>query len=154
MIDVFSGQTASMEDYLEAIALLGETSDQVKVSEISKFLEVKKPSVTAALTKLKNMGLVSHKKYGEVKLTRQGIKIARDVYHRHNILRSFLADILGVDSTIAEKDACGMEHSLSKASLDRLAMFVKFIFKRADGEGDWLKTFNNYYEYDNQGDMS
>lgn len=153
-MDVFSGQTASMEDYLEAIALLSEVGNQVKVSEISKVLEVKKPSVTAALTKLKNMGLVTHKKYGEVKLTRQGVKIARDVYHRHNILRSFLADILGVDSAIAEKDACGMEHSLSKASLDRLAMFIKFVLKRVDNEGDWLKAFNNYYEYNNQGDWS
>ncbi len=153
-MDVFSGQTASMEDYLEAIALLSEVGNQVKVSEISKVLEVKKPSVTAALTKLKNMGLVTHKKYGEVKLTRRGVKIARDVYHRHNILRSFLADILGVDSAIAEKDACGMEHSLSKASLDRLAMFIKFVLKRVDNEGDWLKAFNNYYEYNNQGDWS
>lgn len=153
-MDVFSGQTASMEDYLEAIALLSEVGNQVKVSEISKVLEVKKPSVTAALTKLKNMRLVTHKKYGEVKLTRQGVKIARDVYHRHNILRSFLADILGVDSAIAEKDACGMEHSLSKASLDRLAMFIKFVLKRVDNEGDWLKAFNNYYEYNNQGDWS
>jgi len=153
-MDIFSGQTASMEDYLEAIALLGQVGNQVKVSEISKVLSVKKPSVTAALTKLRNMGLVSHKKYGEVKLTCQGVKIARDVYRRHNILRSFLADILGVDAAIAEKDACGMEHSLSKASLDRLAMFIKFIIKRVDSKGDWLKTFNNYYEYDNQGDMS
>lgn len=147
MANIFSGQTASMEDYLEAIALLSEVNDRIKVSEISRVLEVKKPSVTAALTKLRNMGLVTHKKYGEVRLTGEGIRIAKDVYRRHNILRSFLTDILGVDSDVAEKDACGMEHSLSKASLDKLAMFVKFIVNRTDSKDEWLKLFNDYCEY-------
>lgn len=154
MANIFGGQTASMEDYLEAIALLSEVNNRIKVSEISRVLEVKKPSVTAALTKLKNMGLVTHKKYGEVKLTSEGIKIAKDVYRRHNILRSFLTDILGVDSDVAEKDACGMEHSLSKASLDRLAMFVKFVVKRTDSKDEWLKHFDNYREYNSQNKMS
>ena len=44
-------QTASMEDYLEAIALLSKGSKPVKVTEINSALRVKNPSVTSALTR-------------------------------------------------------------------------------------------------------
>ena len=45
-------QTPSMEDYLEAIAMLGGKDRIVRVSQISLMLEVKIPSFTAALRKL------------------------------------------------------------------------------------------------------
>ena len=114
-------QTASMEDYLEAITLLSEGSKPVKVTEISNALGVKKPSVTSALTKLSELGLVTHKRYGSVELTSEGEKLARDVYWRHETLRHFLVDVLNVEPAVAEKDACRMEHVLSQTSLSKLA---------------------------------
>ena len=89
-------QTASMEDYLEAIALLSEGSKPVKVTEISSALGVKKPSVTSALTRLSESGLVTHERYGSVELTPEGERLARDVYWRHETLRHFLVDILNL----------------------------------------------------------
>jgi DtxR family transcriptional regulator, Mn-dependent transcriptional regulator len=116
--------TASMEDYLEAIMLLGKDSDGVTVTSISRFLDVKKPSVTAALSKLSDNGLVDHQRYGAVALTAPGKRTARDVYHRHTTLLQFLTDVLGVDSATAEDDACKLEHSLSPASVAKLTDFV------------------------------
>jgi len=71
-------QTASMEDYLETIALLKEEGKPVTVTAISKAMGVKKPSVDWALTKLSVTGLVLHEKYGDVELTTECISAPQD----------------------------------------------------------------------------
>ena len=53
--------SASMEDYLESIIMLREGKEAVRVSQMSKALGVKMPSVTSALAKLARDGLVEHK---------------------------------------------------------------------------------------------
>jgi len=140
-------QTANMEDYLEAIALLGDDGKPVKVTAISKTLGVKKPSVTSALSKLSEAGLVAHQRYGDVELTPEGARIAEDVYRRHVTLRSFLVNILNLDPKVAEEDACRLEHSLSPTSLERLAKFEEFVLNCPRGEPEWLKGFNYYFEH-------
>lgn len=128
-------RTASMEDYLEAIMLLDKEQEGASVTSISLFLDVKKPSVTAALSKLSENGLVKHQKYGSIGLTAEGRRTARDVYHRHTTLLRFLTDVLGVDARTAEEDACKLEHSLSPASVNKLTDFVaSFLTEKRKGK--------------------
>jgi len=145
--NVATRQTASMEDYLEAIVILAQEGKPAKVTEIGKALGVKKPSVTSALAKLSEAGLVQHEKYGDVVLTAKGGRIAQDVYRRHRILRQFLVEILNVDPAVAEGDACRMEHVLSSTSLERLAAFIEFVLNCPRGEPEWLKGFNYYFQH-------
>jgi DtxR family Mn-dependent transcriptional regulator len=140
-------QTASMEDYLEVMVMLAEEGKAVKVTEISKALGVKKPSVTSALTRLSESGLVTHKRYGSVELTAEGEEIAQDVYWRHKTLRQFLVDILNVEPAVAEGDACRMEHVLSQASLSRLANFMEFMLNCPQGKPQCLTGFDYYLEH-------
>ena len=145
-------QTASMEDYLEAIVVLQGKEKVARVKQISQALGVKMPSVTSALKKLSEEGLVEHERYGYVGLTAEGEKIAQDVFRRHETLRRFMAEILGVDPDIAAEDACRMEHSLSPASLERLAKFVEFVLTCPRGEPEWLKGFDYYFEHGERAD--
>ncbi len=140
--------SASMEDYLEAIMMLSEGSRGVRVTEVSKSLGVKKPSVSAALKKLAQDGLVRHERYGYVELTAEGEAVAENIFHRHEALRHFLADILNVDPTTAAEDACKVEHYLSSATVERLAKFVEFVSTRPKGQPEWLRVFNHYFEHD------
>lgn len=142
-----AAQTANMEDYLEAIALLGDGGKPVKVTAISRMLGVRKPSVTSALSKLSEAGLVVHQRYGDVELTPEGARIADDVYRRHMTLRSFLVNILNLAPKVAEEDACRLEHSLSSTSLERLEKFLEFVLGCPRGEPEWLKGFNYYLEH-------
>lgn len=128
--------SASMEDYLESILLLREGKEAVRVSQMSKALGVKMPSVTSALRKLSLQGLVKHKRYGRAQLTTDGEKIAEDVFHRHEALRHFLTEILHIDPEIAVDDACKMEHSISPATQEKLAKFVEFVLSRPKGQPD------------------
>lgn len=140
-------QTASMEDYLETIALLSEENKAVKVTEISNALGVTKPSVTSALTRLSESGLVTHERYRSVELTPEGERIARDVYWRHETLRHFLVDILNVDPAVAEEDACRVEHLLSRTSLSRLAKFIEFVLNCPRGKPECLRDFDYYLDH-------
>jgi DtxR family transcriptional regulator, Mn-dependent transcriptional regulator len=140
-------QTASMEDYLEAILRLDEEGKPVTVTEISKLLNVKKPSVTAALTRLSEAGMVLHERYGDIALTRKGAGVAREVYRRHKTLRYLLAEILGVEPETAEEDACRMEHCMSAASSERLAEFIEFVLECPEGKPDFIKNFNYYLQH-------
>jgi DtxR family Mn-dependent transcriptional regulator len=137
-----------MEDYLKTIDLLSRESTGVRVSDISRILNIKAPSVTQALAKLSKEGLVKHQKYGGVELTGEGALIARDVSVRHETLRRFLAEILNVDPEIAEQDACGMEHALSPASLKRLAKFIEFLADCPLGTPECLGGFLYYIEHE------
>jgi len=138
--------SASMEDYLESIVMLRGGEKAVKVSQISRALGVKMPSVTSALKKLSQQGLVKHERYGQVQLTLDGEKIAEDVFRRHEALRRFLTAILNVDSRIAADDACKMEHAVSPATQEKLAKFVEFVLRPPEGQPKWLKIFHHYLQ--------
>jgi len=152
--EMISEQTASREDYLEAIAKLREEEPSVRVTQISKRLGVKKPSVTAALHKLSEDGLVKHRRYGVVELTPEGRRIAEEVMRRHEVLFRFLSEVLDIDGEIAQGDACRVEHLLSPTSLDRLAKFVEFVLTCPKGQPVWHKGFKYYSEHDSSTTLS
>lgn len=133
-----------MEDYLEAIHTLSGLERPVRVTRISEVLNVSKPSVTAAVAKLSAAGLVSHERYGGIYLTARGREVADDVCSRHDALRMFLTEILGVTEETAQVDACRLEHHLSPESSQRLSMFVSFVAENAGGRPGWLEEFAKY----------
>lgn len=139
--------SSSMEDYLEAIAMLGEGGRAVRVSRIGQRLKVRMPSVTAALKKLSQEGLVEHKRYGYVGLTAEGSRIARDVLYRHRTLSRFLAEALGVDAQTAEEDACRIEHVISPLSLGRVIKFIEVIGACPRGEFNFPERYSYYLEH-------
>src|SRR5690554_6836693 len=103
----------SLEDYLEAILGVMEKNEKVRVTDLSEELDVAKSSVNQAVQKLMELGLVTHEKYGPLVLTATGKKQAEIVKRRHHHLKDFLINVLGVDNSTAEKDACAMEHHIS-----------------------------------------
>ena len=139
--------TASMEDYLEAVAVLQENDNVVRVKQISEMLRVKMPSVTSALKKLSEQELVEHERYGHIKLTPEGDKVARDVIYRHEALTRFFAQALGINRETAEEDACKIEHVISPLSMERLAKFVEFIEACTLGGTNFPSRYEYYLEH-------
>lgn len=116
--------SASMQDYLEVILNLTENEESVRVTDIANKLNIAKASVNQTVNKLKNLGLVQQQVYGPVELTTKGRAIAEKVRRRHRKLREFLVDVLGVDKTVAERDACLMEHAISTETMQKLTEFL------------------------------
>jgi len=144
---MITGQSSSMEDYLEAIGRLSETGNIARVTQLSKELGVSKPSVSAALNKLAKAGLVQHERYGSIELTAEGRRVADDVIQRHEIMHRFLTEILGIDRERAKEDACRMEHVLSPPSLERFSEFVEFLTSCPQSEPAWHKGFSYYLKH-------
>lgn len=139
--------SASMEDYLEAIANLYRDEKVVKVRQLSRTLNVKMPSVTAALERLSEEGLVIHKQYGDIKLTPEGDRAAQDVIRRHRALSRFFTEGLDINKEIAEEDACKIEHVISPITLERIIKFIEFIEACPLGADNFPKRYRHYLEH-------
>ena len=136
--------TSVMEDYLEAIFDLGKEKKVVRVKDIAARLAVKMPTVTSMLKTLRGRGLVDYEKYEYVELTRSGTRIGREMRRRHEVLNRFLTDILRIDEKTADKEACRMEHSLSKKTLESLTDFMTFIQACPRAGENWLDHFEDF----------
>jgi DtxR family Mn-dependent transcriptional regulator len=123
--------TQSLEDYLEAIFSLEQKNRVARVKEIADALNVQMPSVTGAVRNLKERGLVDYKKNSFITLTPSGLKIARSIYNKHQIVRRFLEDLLYVEAQEAEEIACRIEHALPGRIAARLETFTGLILEKS-----------------------
>jgi len=136
--------TRSLEEYLEAIYSLKLSGKTPRVKAIAKAMGVKLSSVTDAVRRLADLGFLDYERYGDIKLTEKGEAVARAIYNREKLMYKFLREMLMVDDEIALKDACRMEHDLSKETIDNLTSFMEFLEKEC---GDELKLrFARYLE--------
>ena len=71
--------SASLEDYIEVIYNSIKYNESVKAVDIARELNVSRASVTEALNKLSDKGLINYGRYQTIKITDMGIKIAEDV---------------------------------------------------------------------------
>lgn len=115
----------SHEDYLEAIVMLGGTTEaSVRSVDIATKLGVSKASVNKAVTALKEKGLVDQPYYGDITLTDEGLDYGEQIFGRHRMMRDFMVRHLGIDPAVAEKEACQMEHAISDESFERWRAFI------------------------------
>lgn len=114
----------SGEDYLETILILSRNNSYVRSIDIATEMGFSKASVSRAVGLLKNDGLITIENDGQILLTEEGTKKAVSVYSRHNILKDFFSNYLGVDPTVAEEDACKVEHVISEETFNRLKDFM------------------------------
>ena len=103
----------SGEDYLEAIGHLCHRNGAAQVSDIAQMLGVKKPSVTAAMRKLADLGLIEYHQYAPIVLTTEGACYAERVIRAHTILLRFMTEVAGLPPERADEAACSMEHILT-----------------------------------------
>ncbi len=109
----------SGEMYLETILRLSQKSGHVRAIDVGEEMGYSKPSVSRAMSLLKEGGYIVIDRDGAITLTDSGREIAEKIYARHTLLTNFLISI-GVDEEIASEDACKMEHSISDTSFDAI----------------------------------
>ena len=134
--------SANMEDYMEAIFHIVTERKVARVKEIAEAVGVWMASVTSAVQTLAEKGLVAHDKFGYVDVTPEGADLADRIVRRHRVLTSFMIDVLGLDPSLAEQEACQMEHSISRATLERLTRFAEFLQTCPRAGTDWLERFH------------
>lgn len=115
----------SGENYLETILLLYKKNGSVRSIDIANELNFSKPSVSRAMSILKNAGLIVMDNDGHINLTDEGKEKAESIYERHKTITNFLIATLKIDSELAEKDACRIEHVISQETFEEMKNFIK-----------------------------
>lgn len=109
----------SSEDYLEAILILKQEKGAVRSIDVARYLGFTKPSVSRAMSLLRQNGYVVMEPDGSLILTEAGLAIAGPIYERHRMLTKWLM-ALGVSPETAARDACRMEHSVSDETFAKM----------------------------------
>lgn len=116
----------SSEDYLEAIVMLGGSTEQsVRSVDVANKLGVSKASVNKAVHALKERGLLDQPYYGDITLTPEGYEYGCSVLERHELLFAFLTKALGIPEDRADAEACLMEHAISDESFEKWISYIK-----------------------------
>ena len=121
--------TDAMEDYLEVMYELIQKKGYATTVDIANYLQVSSPSVTKMVKRLDKMGYLVYEKYRGLRLTPEGIAVAKNIHKNHDLLVEFLK-MIGIDEEIANRDAEGIEHHLHPQTMKRLEEFIKTIKER------------------------
>ena len=119
MIILKEKNNESAENYLETILVLSKRLPVVRSVDVANQLDFKKSSVSIAMKNLREKNHITVTDAGYIYLTESGKAIADMIYERHQLLTSCL-EKLG-----AEKDACKIEHVISKESFEAIKEYVK-----------------------------
>ncbi len=119
---VGTAEAEHVEMYLKAIWHIKEGGDPVKISTISKMLNVRQPSVVQMLKKLNESKLVNYNKTG-VSLTKSGEQVGSNMMRNSRLLEVLMDSALKVD--IDEEMVCGIEHHMNEQFTDALCTMLK-----------------------------
>ena len=119
--------TSAFERYLDVIYEIEDTGGEVRVKDIAAALGVSYPSVSEMVDRLVSEGLVTHDKYRQISLTAKGRRIGKGLDEKHEVIKRFFTNVLGVDEKAADKDACEIEHVISDETLVRLVRYLESI---------------------------
>jgi len=136
------------QEYLEAMYFLLREKGIIRVRDLAQKLGVRPASVVDALERLEEKGLVTYRKRERISLTENGIRAASEIAERHELLKRFFIEVLGVPEDVAEQDACYLEHGVHPQTLDRIFMFLKFISMCPRDGPDLLEQFKYFAKYE------
>lgn len=125
--------TPSMEDYLEAIYSLVQENKVARTRDIALSLSVKMPSVTSALKKLSDLGMVNYYPYQYITLTKEGERHAKQTLQKHHTLKEFFESVVDIPSTKASELACMLEHHIDMKGLEKFSVVIREYKERAKG---------------------
>lgn len=129
----------SAQNYLKIIYGLSEWSDDpVTASVIASKSGMKLSTVSGALTKLRQQGLLDHAPYGAVSLTDQGREYAVAMVRRHRLIETFLVQMLGYGWEQVHDEAEQLEHAVSDFMIERIDDLLEHPSR--DPHGDPIPT--------------
>lgn len=135
----------STQDYLKAIWLAGEWSDEpITATVVSQRVGVALSTTSDALRRLRQSELIEHAPYGSITLTAAGSAHAVDMVRRHRLLETFLVQALGYTWDQVHDEAEVLEHAVSDFMIDKIAEYLGHPSR--DPHGDPIPTADGTVE--------
>lgn len=108
----------SRENYVKTIYVLKNKLGVVRPVDIAREMGFTRPSVSRAMSMLREKGLITLDGKKGIQLTESGLAVAKQIYEKHALLKDFLMKTVGTDEKTAEEEACRMEHFISPATME------------------------------------
>ena len=115
----------TIKNYIMAVYEADRERGTARVSDITRILGYRMPSVTEYLQKLAKDGIITYIPYIGVKLTEKGREIAEKVIERRKVLRNLLV-YLGIPKGLAENESKKLEIVMSKEVFDYINVSQKW----------------------------
>ncbi len=131
----------AMESYLETIAELQDAHGVARTSDLAEKMSCKRSSVTNALQRLAQKGLINYQAYRPVTLTDKGQAAIKKLSRFHHIIEDFLENLLMLSKDFSKEEACRLEHNLAKPTIEGLKNLMDFL--RQSKEGIMLKEIQS-----------
>ncbi|RRQ26853.1 metal-dependent transcriptional regulator [Rhodococcus sp. Eu-32] len=127
--------SAVAQDYLKVIWTASEWSEEaVSTKMLSERIGVSASTVSEAIRKLADQGMVDHARYGAISLTDRGRTAAVAMVRRHRLIETFLVRELGYGWDEVHDEAEILEHAVSDLMMARID--AKLGFPQRDPHGD------------------
>lgn len=114
------------ENYLKAIFHLINDENTVTINEMSKFLNVKMPSVNNMMKKFAEKNWVHYESYKPLKITDSGKKQAALVVRKHRLTEMFLVEKMNFGWENVHEIAEQLEHIHSDAFFDKMDELLNY----------------------------
>lgn len=108
------------ENYLKALFNIAIENGEVNVTELSKRLEIKMPTVTSMMKKLSEKKLVHYESYKPLHLTDKGKKEAGLIIRKHRLTEMFLVDKMKLGWEDVHDIAEQIEHIQSPVFFEKM----------------------------------
>jgi DtxR family Mn-dependent transcriptional regulator len=116
--------SSTKEDYLRAIFILNEKQDKVGATQIARYLNLSKSTVSERLKELMAQKLIEPSFYSSIKLSPAGLKAGQKLTYKHRLIEVFLHNVLKVPKGQVHKEAHKLEHAFSDDVIKKLSKFL------------------------------
>lgn len=114
----------SGKNYLLTIYRLQQTGMNVHSIDVAKALDFSKPSVSRAMGLLKDAQFIEIAKGGTITLTKTGLKAAKELEEKTDVLTKFLLMTADTDTKTAVIDAGKIAFTIQDATYKGICKFV------------------------------
>lgn len=118
--------TLTEENYLKAIYHLAEKNGEVSVTDLSRFLGIKMPSVNSMIKKFNDKNWVNYEIYKPLTLTEEGKRKAAIVVRKHRLTEMYLVEKMGFGWEEVHQIAEEIEHIRSEAFFDKIDQLLDY----------------------------
>lgn len=118
--------TLTEENYLKALFHLADNESKVTVNELSKFLNVKMPSVNNMMKKFADKNWIIYETYKPIKVTDKGKREAALVVRKHRLTEMFLVKKMNFGWESVHEIAEQLEHVHSSLFFDKMDEILEY----------------------------
>ena len=118
--------TLTEENYLKALFHLADSEYKVTVNDLSKFLNVKMPTVNNMMKKFAEKNLVIYENYKPLIISEKGMKEAALIVRKHRLTEMFLVEKMNFGWENVHEIAEQLEHVHSNMFFDKMDEILNF----------------------------